>query len=380
LAGCLKQIKEDKIMGLRIQTNVAAINAHRQLSITDSALAKSIERLSSGFRVNRAADDAAGLAMSNKFVAQIRAMGAASRNTSQATSLLQIAEGGMDQVTNILTRLKELATQAASANSSANLDDINEEATALKAEITRIANSTTFQGTALLTGYGIHSVDKTLTAANAYGLNVDNAADAQYSVTGTESVSIVIKNMTTSVSQTLTVKASGAQTYDFDALGISFKTTAAATASTIAGLIDTALDEMCVNIDSVAFQVGETNGSNYQLFFKIENIEATSLSVDGIDLSSLTGAQSAMDSIDNAITQLNTTRAKIGAVQNRLGYTYANLAIAVENAGAANSVIKDVDMASEMTMFTKNQILLQAGTAMLAQANMAPQQVLALFG
>ena len=141
-------------MSLRIQTNTMALNTHRQLSMSDSGLTKSLEKLSSGYRVNRAADDAAGLSMSSKFVAHVRSMNVASRNASQANSLLQIAEGGMDQLGNILSRLKELATQAASANSSANLSDINAEASALKSEIDRIANSTTFQGTALLTGYG----------------------------------------------------------------------------------------------------------------------------------------------------------------------------------------------------------------------------------
>ena len=368
-------------MGLRIQTNTAAMNAHRNLGITDANMAKSVERLSSGYRVNRAADDAAGLSMSNKFVAQIRSMGAASRNTSQATSLLQIAEGGMDQIGNILARLKELATQASSANSAQNLADINEEATALKSEITRIANSTTFQGTALLTGYGEHSVDKSLTAIStvASSLNVDNASDAQYSVTAVESASISIKNLTTAVSQTIAT-AAGAKTYNFNALGISFQTNATAENSTIAGIVQAQIDGMSVNVDSVAFQVGETNGSNYQMYISIDDAQANALSVNTIDLSTLSGAQAAMTSIDNAITALNTTRSKIGAAQNRLSYTFANLAIASENASAANSVIKDVDMAAEMTSFTKSQILTQAGTAMLAQANMAPQQVLSLFG
>lgn len=372
------------IMGLRINTNLAAINAHRNLSMTDIKMAKSLERLSSGYRVNRAADDAAGLAMSNKFVAQIRAMGAASRNTSQANSLLQIAEGGMDQVQNILTRLKELATQAASANNGANRTDINTEAGKLIAEIDRIANSTTFQGTTLLTGYGEHTTNITLSAANVYGFDVTDAAEGVYSVT-VVATGTTVKDTTTNVTQTISWNADGTgQTLDFSQFGISFKTTAAflmATASDVLGP-DIAAADMNITINSVAFQVGETNDNNYRIHFTIDNVQAASLSVTtgDVDLSTLSGAQTAMDKVDAAISELNTSRAKIGAVQNRLGYTYDNLAIASENANAANSVIKDVDMAAEMTNFTKNQILLQAGTSMLAQANMAPQQVLALFG
>jgi len=368
-------------MALRIQTNIAAINAHRQLSISDSNMAKSLERLSSGFRINRAADDAAGLSMSSKFVAQIRSLGVATQNVSQANSLLQIAEGGMDQIGNILTRLKELATQAASANSSANLTDINAEAQKLLAEIDRIANSTTFQGTALLTGYGTKSSANTLTAANAYDLDVSGAASHVYSVSYsvTAAGTITIKDMTTSVSQNLTA-AAGAATYNFTALGISFKTTGGDAQSTILAGVATDLGTMSVDTSDVTFQIGETNNVNYQISFQIEDVQKSALSVGSIDLSTISGAQSAMTSIDNAIAALASARASIGAIQNRLSYTAANLSVAIENANAANSVIKDVDMAAEMTNFTKTQILVQAGTAMLAQANSSPQLVLSLFG
>lgn len=366
-------------MGLRIQTNTQAINAHRALQANDTQMAKSLERLSSGFRVNRAADDAAGLSMSMKFVADIRAMGAASRNVSQASSLLQIAEGGEDQIVAMLQRLKELATQAASANSSANLTDLNMEAQKLLSEIDRIANSTTWQGTVLLNGYGIKSVDKTMTALNCYDFNVDNAADSAYSVAGVDSTGIItIKRLSDSVSQSISVN-SGAGTYNFSTLGISFKTSAAFTGTT-ASAMGVSLDGMSVNIDSITFQVGEKNGSNYQIQFKIDDSRATALSVNAINLSTMGGAQTAMDKVDAALVALSTIRAGIGAAMNRLEYSSSNLAIAIENASAANSVVRDVDMAAEMTTFTKTQILIQAGTAMLAQANSSPQLVLSLFG
>lgn len=367
-------------MALRIQTNNAALNAHRNLEISDANMSRSLERLSSGYRVNRAADDAAGLAMSNKFMAQIGSMNAASRNTAQANSLLQIAEGGTDQISQILVRLKELSTQAASANSSQNLSDINQEASALLSEIDRIANSTTFQGRNLITGsFGDKSVSKTMTADNTYNFNTDNAAAATYSATGT-SVALTVKNLTTSVSQTLT-PTSGATSYNFSTLGISLQTTGNAVGSAIGVSIGSALDGVVISVLSTGstFQVGELNNSNYQISFKIDGATQASLSVSTIDLSTATGAQTALTTVDNAIASLNTIRAKIGAVMNRLGYSSANLSIAIENASSANSVVKDVDMASEMTNFTKNQILVQAGTAMLAQANTSGQLILSLF-
>jgi flagellin len=369
-------------MSLRIQTNVAAMNAHRQLTISDTAMGKSLERLSSGFRINRAADDAAGLAISSSLSSQVRSLTVASRNTSQATSLLQVAEGGMDQINNILGRLKELATQAASANNSGSLTDINNEATSLLAEIDRIANSTAFNGDVLLTGYGTKTAANTLTASNAYDLDVSGAAGHVYSVTYSVAAAstITIKDLTTSVSQNLTALAAGG-TYDFSQFGISFKTTSGDAQSTILGGVATDFaTSFSVNTADKTFQVGEENTGNHQITFQIDDVQKAALSVGGIALNSIGNAQNALTSIDNAIKALASSRADIGAIQNRLGYTYANVSVSIENLSAANSVIKDVDMASEMTEFTKNQILLQAGTAMLAQANMAPQSMLSLFG
>jgi flagellin len=367
-------------MSLRIQTNAAAINSHRQLQISDNSMASSLEKLSSGYRINRAADDAAGLSMSNKFAAQISGLNVASRNASQANSLLQIAEGGMDQIGNILTRLKELSTQAASANNSQNLTDINAEAAALTSEIDRISNSTTFQGTSLLTGFGTKTATNTLTAANAYGLDISGSGQAVYSVTTTDGTTITMKDMATSVTQTL-AKGAGASTYNFTSFGVSFKTNGAADQSAILAGVVTDLASLSVSTSNADFQIGETNGTNYRISFSITSSTTTALSVttSTVDLSSAAGAKSAMDYIDAAIGTLNSARASIGATQNRLGYTSANLATAIENASSANSVIKDVDMASEMTSFTKNQILVQAGTAMLAQANQSPQLILSLL-
>jgi len=274
-------------MSLRIQNNITALNAHRQLQISDSGLSKSLERLSSGYRINRAADDAAGLAISQGMRADIASYKVASRNVSEANAMVQVAEGAYDQIGNMLVRLKELATQAASANASGNLDKIDAEATALKDEIDRISGATEYAGAKLLDG--------------------------------------------TLATQT--------------------------------------------------FQVGSTSESYSQISVDFAEV---STGIGGlnlvVDLSSATGDPlAALDSIDGAINALNDSRGALGAIQNRLGYASANLSTTIENVQAAESVIRDVDMAAEMTTFTKNQILLQAGTAMLAQANMAPQVVLSLF-
>ena len=273
-------------MGLRIQNNISAMNTHRQLQISDAGLSKSLERLSSGFRINRAADDAAGLAISQGMRADIASYKVASRNVAEANAMVQVAEGAYDQIGNMLTRLKELATQASSANAAGDLDKIDAEAQALLDEIDRISDATEYSGAGVLDG------------------------------------------------------SLGTQT----------------------------------------FQVGSTADSFSQISVSFNEVSSTSLSINTLSLASVGSAQSALTSIDSAIDTLNSSRGDLGAIQNRLGYAGANLSTTIENVQAAESVIRDVDMASEMTTFTKNQILLQAGTAMLAQANMAPQNVLSLLG
>jgi flagellin len=259
-------------MGLRIQNNISAMNTHRQLGISDAGLSKSLERLSSGYRINRAADDASGLAQSQQMRADIASLKMASQNVAQANSSVQVIEGAYDQIGNILTRLKELATEAASQGSDG--EKINAEAAQLTAEITRIGVSTAGGGT---------------------------------------------------------------------------------------------------------FQVGSDASTDSQIAFTATAVSATTLGVNALDLDDVVSARTALTTIDNAIDSLNDDRADLGAVQNRLSYASANLATTIENTQAAESVIRDVDMAAEMTTFTKNQILLQAGTAMLAQANQAPQSILSLL-
>ncbi|NVL89825.1 MAG: hypothetical protein HWN69_02350 [Desulfobacterales bacterium] len=471
-------------MGLRIQHNIAAMNAHRMLSISDAGLAKSLERLSSGYRINRAADDAAGLAISQGFRADIASFGVASRNTSEAASLLQVGEGAMDQIGNMLTRLKELATQAASANAGANLDKLEAEKEELVEEIDRIANVTEYAGSKLIDGtFGTYSaawgnelVDTTydldtvngnkylytdtgtntatvsftfasdvadlvaqtytlatmgatlssgvsatggtnsvvyvgtynataktlsfsdigLTVTGESALTTTSLAGDTFAVsdigyssmsvsnttpTGTWSVtsatanSITLTNSRTSDAQTVTTVDGSAQTVDFDQLGIKLTLNS--------GYADDEFDTLKFVVSSSGastFQVGAGNTANDRVDISLGDATASGLSIDALDYTTAAGAQSALDTIDSAISTLVGVRGGVGAAQNRLSYAAANLATTIENIQAAESVIRDVDMAAEMTAFTKNQILLQAGTAMLAQANMAPQVVLQLMG
>ncbi|MGB5158677.1 MAG: flagellin [Desulfobacterales bacterium] len=482
-------------MGLRIQNNIAAMNAHKNLQISDSAMSKSLQRLSSGYRINNAADDAAGLAISQGFRADIASFKVASRNTSEASAMLQVAEGGMDQIGNMLTRLKELATQAASANvGSSERTKINAEATALTSEIDRIANSTKYGSTALLTGtfgasqtgalgaaavtnhvngivddsadnvsydfvdsaaagamassvkvtalgagvtegtYTIAQITTgVITIANSSGtvsesysgaltgdtltfanlgititvtgstlggavgfsagaaattltlnrtgltsLNISQAEAGTYDITQAAAGVIRVTNSAGTASQLLSFQSSDT-TLDFNVLGISFKLGAGFSNAT------TELDGMQITVaanTSAAgnvFQVGAQNNSDNQISLAIGGVGTASLGLTGLDLSTATGAQTALDTIDSAVSTLSGLRGDVGASMNRLSYAAANLATTIENTQAAESVIRDVDMASEMTDFTKNQILLQAGTAMLAQANMAPQGILSLL-
>lgn len=281
-------------MGLRIANNIAALNTHRWLSIADANVARSLERLSSGYRINKAADDAAGLAISSRFRAQIRSLQQAQRNTSQAISMLQVAEGSLNEIHNILERLKELATQAASDTvGDTDRSKIDAEAEALLAEIDRISQATKYSDTQLI-----------------------------YSTT------------------------------------------------TVWGEI----------AYSGEIQVGYKNETYDKISISLKAINTATLGVDSLDLSTKSGAQSALDAVETAIGSLAAARSDIGAVQNRLEYTAANLAVTVENYIASDSVIRDVDMAAEMAVFTKNQILVQSATAMLAHANMLPQNVLTLIG
>mgnify|MGYP003572084318 CR=1 FL=1 len=368
-------------MGLRIQNNISALNAHRNLNISDSNLTKSLERLSSGYRINRAADDAAGLAISQTFRAEIAGFTVASRNASEASSLLQVAEGALDQIGSMLNRLKELATQAASANAGSNLAKIDAEADQIKLEIERIAGKTEYADVALINGsYGVTYTDATANVVSAgKGFNSVSglATDENYDITTTSAGNVFTMNLTTGTTdeKVFFSAPTGSSTTDlyFSGSGVTI---------TVNSNMDAAMDGGITAGSSghSAFQIGAENTADDRLTISLGNATQSGLGLTALDLGTAANAQTGIDTIDTAIGSLNTVRGNIGAYMNRLTYASTNLAATIENVTASESIIRDVDMAAEMTSFTKNQILLQAGTAMLAQANMAPQLVLQLLG
>lgn len=275
---------------MRINTNVAAINAHRNLFSNDNQMGKVMEKLSSGYRINRAADDAAGLAISEKMRSLINGYNQASRNAQDGISLIQTAEGALTEVHAMLQRMNTLAVQAANGTyDNPDRAHLQQEVSQLLDEIDNIANSTTFNGIQLL--------------------NVASGSGASNTVT---------------------------------------------------------------------FQIGALASNT--LTADLVNVTQAELGISGIDISTEAGARSAIATIEAAINTVSGYRADFGAVQNRLEHTINNLGVAAENLSAAESRIRDADMAQEMTAFTKQQILVQAGTAMLAHSNARPQSVLQLLG
>ena len=281
-------------MALRINTNVASLTGQKSLDISSISLSKSLEKLSSGLRINRAADDSAGLSLSEKMKAKIRGLNQSLRNANDGISLAQTAEGGLEEIGNILVRIKELATQSASGTiTNAERLSIDSEFQALTSEITRISNVTEFNGQKLIDG----SISASSSAIN--------------------------------------------------------------------------------------FQIGVDNTSDNRISLQLNDLDASAMQLGGGatvgHISTVAAAQSALVMADSAIATIASARGTIGSVQNRLESTIANLRVSVENFTAAKSRITDVDFATETAEFTKAQVLVQAGTSLLAQANASPQAALQLL-
>ena len=375
-------------MGLRIQNNIAAFNAHRNLKISDANLSKSLERLSSGFRINKAADDAAGLAVSMRFRAQIRSLQQASRNAAEANSMLQVAEGAGDQITNILQRMKELATQAASSNTGqTDRDNIAAEVDNLEDELDRIATSTKYAGSTLVDGnFGSLGVSDFGSLNSGFGVvdvDVSNAAiGTEYGITvstaGNNTMTITDGSTTQTVSVSTALTGMESETLDFTNMGIKVEVNSLfLNDANTATMTNNTMTTSATTVSS--FQLGYENATDNRVSFSIGDMTKIGLGAD-VDVSTLSTAQLALTQIDAAIDTLAGARAEIGRTQNQFGFASANLSTTIENVSASESVIRDADMAFETVAFTKNQILIQAGTAMLAQANATPQVVLSLLG
>lgn len=382
-------------MGLRVNTNIAALNAYRNLSVTDGQMSKSLEKLSSGFRINRAADDAAGLAISEGLRSQIGGLKVAVRNTQDGISVVQTAEGALTETTSILQRMRDLSVQAAN-DGGLNADakgNIQKEITQLKSELTRIADTTKFNGSKLLDGgfnakfqVGANSgesIDVAVgTAMSAAGLGVDTVNVTTGGPEWTFDPGAVNFADTTVGGPTITVdvETSGARTLDLT--GWDTNATAAA-ASKNQALLQKAFDKE-LGTSGYTVKVGNygeitANGPTGAATGDLAIGGAGVTGTAAFNATAASGASAAISAIDNAIKTVSSTRADLGAIQNRFDHTINNLNVAVENLTASESRIRDADMAQEMVQFTRNQILSQAGTAMLAQANQASQGVLSLL-
>jgi len=366
-------------MALRINTNVAALNAHRNLTNTDAAVSKSMERLSSGYRINRAADDAAGLSIANRLRTNTRSLTVASRNVTEAKSMITTAEGAANQVEGILERMKELATQSASDNAATDRTKIQAEFSALKQEIDRIVNDTEYQGTSLLKGTFGNGVSSFTSVASdglvTSGIVVTGASAGTYVIS--DSGGSGLKSISNGViTQTVTVDTGGAHTVNFDKLGITLNLDTSYAWGRLDGDTITVTESACGGL----FQVGSSNDiAADRIGVNLGDLQSSTLLGSGISMSTRAGASAALKTIDDAIDKVNVVLGDMGAAINRFDYTASNLKVSIENFSASESVIRDVDMASEMVSFTKNQILMQAGTAMLAQANSSSQNILSIL-
>ena len=392
-------------MALTVNTNVSSLNAQRNLSRSGQGLATSMERLASGMRINSAKDDAAGLQISNRLTSQVNGLAVAQRNANDGISMAQTAEGAMQESTNILQRMRELALQSANGSNSADdRDSLQKEVKALQTELTRIADTTSFGGQKLLDGnFGTKSfqvgsnanetIEMTLKSMKASDLGVvsgKNATIAGFDATNIGAAAETITFAVTDADGTKSVSfdvAAGAGTDDMiDAINDNVGSLGVRAVSNGAGSIT-----FSTTNEVTAFTAGSsvaTDGS----FAAIATPGAATLgaadsatggtAVGSIDISGAdgAGAQAALESIDAAIKQIDDQRADLGALQNRFGHTISNLANIQENVSASRSRIQDTDFATETAQMTKNQILQQAGTSILSQANQLPQAALSLIG
>ncbi len=363
-----------------INTNVSAMQAAANLNRTQNAIAASTEKLSSGFRINSAADDAAGLGIANKLDSDVGAYQQASRNASQANSIYSIAEGATTSIQGMLNQMKQLAAEAASDTVDSNgRVAINQEFTALQSEIDRTVNTTKFQGNTLLNGAFGSTVDTASTAltvatAGVYDVQASGAAIGSYTLAEAGGVASMTNG---SVTQTLGVTSGTNQTLNFSQFGISIDTNTSVGATTLNGT------NVTIGGGAGTFLVGAsgayTTNDTLSISGSALDLRTSTLTIGSSSVDTLANAQTALSALDVAIGKVNSALGVIGAGQNRLTNAISNLSSTVSNYQAAEGTIKDVDMASEMVSFSKNQILAQAGTAMLAQANQAGSSVLKLL-
>ena len=401
---------------MRIQHNIAALNSYRNLTGNNNAVSKNLEKLSSGYKINRAGDDAAGLAISEKMRAQITGLNTAQKNAQDGVSLVQTAEGALTEVHSMLNRMVELADQSANGTYDDAVDRANlqKEIASLKDEIDRIADSTNFNGINLLDGSLSTSTTNTLKGATngtKAGVDLkftfaDQLKDKPINVTLAHEASagdkitveiaadggITLKmDATVDHSASAIKKALASANVDNVATDDQAKMNSLLASVTVTGAGTTGVaktgDDYAVTTvtpvaakgQSLTLQIGDTSKDFNQMAVSVGDMHGEALGIADIDISTQVGAQTAVDKIKSAINSVSSTRGDLGAIQNRLEHTINNLSVTAENMTAAESRIRDVDMANEMMAYTKNNILVQSSQAMLAQANQIPQGVLQLL-
>lgn len=381
-------------MALSINTNVASLNAQRNVAKSQEGLATSLQRLSTGLRINSAKDDSAGLAISERISSQVRGLNQAARNANDGISLVQTAEGALTEVGNNLQRIRELAVQASNGtNTQADRDALNSEVTQLKAEIQRVSEQTNFNGTKLLDGSfsGVAfqvgaNAGETITIASIANAQVASLGGTINRYSASVSASAMTSFATAIPAGGLTINGT-----DIGAIG------AAANSQERAGQITEAINRVSsttgvgasydatsgqVTLTSAAaVTVGGASGTVPIAGFAAGSVGTSTpaVGVNSVNVSSFTGSQDAIAMMDAALKSVNTARGNLGAIQNRFSSTIANLQTTSENLSASRGRIVDADFAAETANLSKGQILQQAGTAMLSQANSLPQGVLGLL-
>src|SRR5947209_4236265 len=397
-------------MSTRINTNVDAFTAQRNLSSTALTYSKSVQKLSSGLRIDGAADDAAGLAISEKLRAQIRGLAQAQRNAQDGISMIQTGEGAMNETTSMLQRMRELAVQASNDTlSSSDRTSINTELQQLTQEINGVASRTKFNGQGLLSGSMVTTQSASSTAkvgvqlnttggvSTVRGVDVSGAqAGNTYTLSSASAGTLTLTRSSDNVAQTVTlaaVAANGTEAIAFSSLGVSITVDTDGAGKTAAGLatdLATKTVTTGAGTGSANFQIGASATDSISVAFNKVDLSGSVGDTNGLDALStslstfnttqnVANAQDLITKIDGAINAVNGQRANLGAYQNRLEHTIANLGVAQENLTACESRIRDVDMAAEMVNFTKTGILQQAGQAILAQANSAPGGIVNLL-
>jgi flagellin len=371
-----------------INTNVQSLNAQRNLAQSTGSLSTSMQRLSSGLRVNSAKDDAAGLAISERMNSQVKGMNVAIRNANDGISLVQTAEGALGKVGDMLQRMRELAVQ--SANATNTLDDrtaLNDEVVQLTEEIGRVASTTKFNGKALLDGSFTNQTFQ-VGANNGETINVANIANVSTNELGVSTRasldSIAIADLDTAAITAGDITINGTS---IGGLGLASNATDRANqlvtainsvseASGVTAVINTTSNTIQLNS---AVDITVVDGSTTPAFTTLTATASATAGISSVDVLSSANASAALDTIDAALKEVNSNRGTLGAVQSRFESAIASLQVNSENTSAARGRIVDADFAKETANLSRSQILQQAGTAMIAQANQLPQGVLSLL-